>query len=464
MAHCFWTLCSIFLSQKKLIMSKKKNKKVQDFDKLYWFLRYYVDFILKSSYKRITYTGTENIPTDGAIIYAPNHTNALMDALVILAMDRKPKVFVARADIFKNPKIAKILTFLKIMPIMRQRDGFNEVKKNYETINKSVDVLKDKIPFCIFPEGTHLAKYSSLPLSKGIFRIAFQAQELMPEMPLYIVPTGLRYGDFFNFRSTVRVQIGEPINVKEFIAEHSDITPQEQMNIMKDLLAERIHSTTFYIPDDQDYDAVYELCNLAQPFEIEELLKDKTNKNKKSLDLQFVANNNTQKRISTLKESSPDKANTLFKLANEASQLRKAKNISIDSISIKNPTKYCIIKILLLLITLPYTAFTSILSTPLMLVNKLILTKIKDPAFKNSVRCVIFLLLWPLLMIIYAIVLLSLLPWQWAFAIILLILPFPIISYDLLNTIKLTFSNLKLIRENKLNKIYTQIKEILFQK
>ena len=184
---------------------------------MYALLRHYVDLVLRLSYRNIKYVGRERLPKDGAIIFAPNHTNALMDAMVILALDRRPKVFVARADIFRNPRIAKILTFCRIMPIMRMRDGIDEVRKNNETIERAVDVLRDKVPFCIFPEGTHQAKYSSLPLSKGIFRIAFQAQELMPDMPLYIVPVGLRYGNFFRFRSTARVQVGEPINVGEFV-------------------------------------------------------------------------------------------------------------------------------------------------------------------------------------------------------------------------------------------------------
>ena len=128
-----------------------KAKKIQDNDNLYNFLRYYVDLVLKLSYRNVKYVGRERIPTDGAVIYAPNHTNALMDAMVILAMDRKPKVFVARADIFKNPKLYKILTFLKMMPIMRMRDGYEEVKKNNETIERAVEVLRDKVPFCIFP-------------------------------------------------------------------------------------------------------------------------------------------------------------------------------------------------------------------------------------------------------------------------------------------------------------------------
>ena len=96
-----------------------KEKKVQDYDLLYDMLRYYVDFVMKLSYREIKYVGREFIPKDGAVILAPNHTNALMDAMVVLGMDHRPKVFVARADIFRNPKIAKILKRHGIKPTKR---------------------------------------------------------------------------------------------------------------------------------------------------------------------------------------------------------------------------------------------------------------------------------------------------------------------------------------------------------
>ena len=87
----------------------KRIKKIQDYSWWYSALRHYVDLTLKLSYRNIRYVGLEKIPQNSAIIYAPNHTNALMDALVILAMDRKPKVFVARADIFKNPILKELI-------------------------------------------------------------------------------------------------------------------------------------------------------------------------------------------------------------------------------------------------------------------------------------------------------------------------------------------------------------------
>ena len=442
-------------------MGKKRIKKIQDYDIKYNLLFRYVAFTLRHSYSSILHVGKENIPTDGAIIFAPNHTNTLMDALVALTIDRKPKVFVARADIFRNRKLARILTFLKMMPIMRQRDGFNAVKKNQEIIDKSVDVLKSRIPFCIFPEGTHLAKYSSLPLSKGIFRIAMQAHEQMPQTPLYIVPVGIRYGNLFRFRSTVRLQIGNPINVGEFLAANAHLTPQEQINSMKDLLTERLHSTIFRIPDDEDYNATYEICNAAESAEIEELLKDKANCGKHKLELQFQANNNTLKRIEALKESAPEKAKNLIELGNKAAKLRKKGGIDIESASVGKPVISRMARIALTLVTLPYTIPASLLASPIAMLCKFIFTKLKDRAFRNSVRFLMNLFVWPLLVIIYSIIAFSLLPLQWALPVALLTIPAPIVAHELWKSIRLTVSDIKLLKNKELTKIYSQIREIV---
>lgn len=435
-------------------------KKIQDYNRWYDLLRYYVDFVLRLSYRSIRYEGRENIPQDGAVIYAPNHTNALMDALVILAMDRKAKVFVARADIFRRPLLAKIFSFLKIMPIMRMRDGIDEVKKNTETIERAVDVLRDKVPFCIFPEGTHQAKYSSLPLSKGIFRIAFQAQELMPDMPLYIVPVGLRYGSFFRFRSTVRVQIGDPINVGEFTASHSDKTPQEQMNIMKDLLAERMRQSIFYIPNDEDYDATYDICAAVVKQRADGIRKE--HKKMRAMNAYFEANNMTVRQIAQLKEEQPEKAQRLLSLGKEASQIRKANNISLSSVSIKYPFWSRVLKALILILKLPYNIPITILTLPIKLVCAYLFTKLKDYAFRNSIRYLVNLVMWPILMIIYAIIAFMLLPWPWALLVITLLLPAPIVAHETYRLVRVMISDTKLLLNKDLRDKYEQIREIIF--
>lgn len=439
-----------------------KQKKVQDNDLAYNLLRYYVDFTLKLSYRNIRYVGLDKVPQDGSVIYAPNHTNALMDALVILAMDRKPKVFVARADIFRRPLLAKIFTFLKIMPIMRIRDGFDEVKKNNQTIEKAVDVLRDKVPFCIFPEGQHQAKYSSLPLSKGIFRIAFQAQELMPNTPLYIVPVGMRYGSFFRFRSTVRVEIGDPINVGQFISEHNAISTQEQINLMRDMLAERMRQSIFHIPNDEDYDATYEICAAVVKRQVQQFKYDECGRRINRLDAHFKANNYTVQQIAQMRNQTPDRAEKLLNLGREASKLRKSDKISLASVSIKYPILSRVLKFLFLLVALPYCIPVSILTLPIKLLCNFIFTKLKDYAFRNSIRYLVNLLLWPLLMVIYSVVAFIALPWQWALPVIVMLLPAPIVAHETWRLIRLVGSDIKLLINKELRYKYAQIRNIVF--
>lgn len=439
----------------------RKQKKIQDYDWLYAFLRYYVDFALKLSYREIKYVGREFIPKDGAVIYAPNHTNALMDALVILAIDHSPKVFVARADIFRNSTFAKILRFLKIMPIMRIRDGYEEVKKNNEIIEKAVDVLRDRVPFCIFPEGTHQTKYSSLPLSKGIFRIAFAAQEMMPDMPLYVVPVGLRYGNFFRFRSTVRVQIGEPINVGKFLAEHSDMTSGEAMSEMRERLTENIHRSIFHIPNDEDYDAIYEICATVVKRQVRRHKFEVEGRRLEGLDAHFEANNRTVREVLRLKEEHPALAAELLNTAREASELRIKHNISLKSVSVKYTVVSRLLKVLFVLLTLPYTLPVSLLTLPIHLICRFLFSKLKDEAFRNSVRYLINLVVWPLLMAIYSIVAYCLLPWQWALPFTLLLLPAPIVAHEAWRAIRILISDFKLLRNRELLDKYRRIKEML---
>ena len=440
-----------------------KKKKIQDYDRWYSFLHHYVNSVVKLSYDKIRYVGMERIPNDGAVIFAPNHTGTLMDALVILACNHKPKVFVARADIFKNPTLAKIFRFFKIMPIMRMRDGFDEVKKNNRTIEQATDVLKDKVPFCIFPEGTHQTKYSLQPLSKGIFRIALQTQELMPDMPLYIVPVGIRYGSFWRYRASARIQFGEPMKVADFLELYKDKTPQELMNIMRVALDERMKETLHYIPNDENYDATYEVCAATVNEQTRRLKEKAEYAGFKTADVQFAANNATVKQVTKIKEENPELAGKLFSLGNKAAKIRKAKHISLKSVASRQCAVCDVLKSLLLLVTLPYTIAASLLTLPVTLLCNTIFKKFKDQAFRNSVRFIMNLIVWPLLMIIYAVIAYIFLPWQWALPLTLALLPAPLIIHDIYKTARIISSNFKLRRCRELKNTYKEIKEIIFK-
>jgi 1-acyl-sn-glycerol-3-phosphate acyltransferase len=162
----------------------------------YRLVRFHGDLCTFLSYRRSGVRGLENIPKDGSVILAPNHSNALMDPMVMLRTRKSPTVFGARADLFENKAIAACLTFLKILPMVRRRDGLRNVIKNLDIQEDILQVIDDGVPFCMYAEGTHRAKHSLLPVGKGVFRIAVEASRRL-QKPVYVVPVGIEYSDYF---------------------------------------------------------------------------------------------------------------------------------------------------------------------------------------------------------------------------------------------------------------------------
>ncbi len=205
-------------------------------DRLYSFLRPYVDWCTRQSYRELRYRGAD-LPEDGAVIIAPNHTNTLMDAMVVLAGRKEPTAFGARADIFRKPAIARILHFLRILPMVRQRDGLEHVSENYESFDAIDDVLEHGVPFCLFPEGTHRPGRKLQPIKKGIARLALRSAQ---NRRTWIVPTGINHADFFHYRGACEVRYGEAIDINAFIREHADLTEPQLLQALRDLIQQRM--------------------------------------------------------------------------------------------------------------------------------------------------------------------------------------------------------------------------------
>lgn len=209
--------------------------KIWEHNRWYSFARPYVDFCTRESFGFVKAEG--ELPSSGAVIIAPNHTNTLLDALLVLQTRKGPTVFGARADIFRKPAAQKTLRFLRILPLTRERDGLRSVTDNYKTFDEIDDVLAHGVPFCLFPEGRHTPGRTLQPIQKGIARIAFRSAA---ERQTWVVPTGINYGDFFHFRRTVHIKYGEPIDVNAFLAQHADLTEAQQYQLFRYQLYERI--------------------------------------------------------------------------------------------------------------------------------------------------------------------------------------------------------------------------------
>jgi 1-acyl-sn-glycerol-3-phosphate acyltransferase len=146
--------------------------------------------------------------------------------------------FGARSDIFENPKTARLLRWMRIVPLARERNGLAEVAKNFEVFDEIIDCLAHDVPFCMYAEGTHHPAPDMLPIKKGLFRIAKMASEKLGK-PVYIVPIGTNYEDFYRGQTRVRMRIGEPMEIAQEFARREGMPEAEVYRELCEQLRER---------------------------------------------------------------------------------------------------------------------------------------------------------------------------------------------------------------------------------
>ncbi|HZK03049.1 MAG TPA: 1-acyl-sn-glycerol-3-phosphate acyltransferase [Bacteroidaceae bacterium] len=409
------------------------GRKIQDGHFKYFFIKYIVDFFLRNSYRRFQVEGLENLPDKSSVIWASNHTNALMDALVLLASTKSQKVFLGRADIFNKRLVIRLLAFIKMMPIYRIRDGFNSLKRNEEVISKAIDVLKDCVPLLIFPEATHRTKHSLLPITKGVFHITYAVAEINgSKKPVYIQPIGIDYGDFFRYRSTALIRFGKPIDVTKFIVENKGISQPVQMRQFREILSRSLSELISFVPDDNDYDSIWEYAKLRtgnKAYFKKVLVKQERACGCRLNGLMRIqaVNRYAINQALTLREQSPEVAAEQFQKIDKLRLWRIQNGVSVYSIAKKNAGLSAFFNFFPLIIGLPYFIFSIIVSILIWLTAQLILSNIKDEAFNNSVRICVRLVMSPISVLLWGVIFFISMPLY--MAIVATILLFPACSY-----------------------------------
>lgn len=211
--------------------------------------------------KKITVLGRENVPKKGAVLFAVNHPNALLDPLYVTTTNKRHNHFLVRAASFKKPFIKKILESLYLLPIYRIRDGIQQLANNQEIFEKCHTILKNGKTLMIFPEGTHEKKRSIRPLSKGFTRIVFGALEKYKDLEITIIPVGITYQHSSHFPAKVTVNYGKPITTRT-IFEANPLA--KAINILKAKVSDQLEKLSVHISDDSNYETILQKLNDAQ--------------------------------------------------------------------------------------------------------------------------------------------------------------------------------------------------------
>ena len=150
--------------------------------------------------------GKENIPNEGALIFAGNHRHAF-DPVVVMSNTKRQVHYMAKEELFKG---IHGLIFKNIGLIKVNRD-----KTNPGAVLSAEQILKNCGTIGIFPEGTrNRTENKILKFRTGAVRIAQNTNTK-------ILPFAIR-GKYKLFRKGIEIEFGKPIDVSNMEVEEAN--------------------------------------------------------------------------------------------------------------------------------------------------------------------------------------------------------------------------------------------------
>lgn len=226
---------------------------------LYYWLKYMVRFALVVFYRKRILTGFDNIPEKGPLIFACNHPNSFLDAMIIGASIKRETHFLARSDVFNTPLKLWILSQFRMMPIYRLSEGKEDLGKNQETFDKCHAVFKKGGAVLMFSEGICVQEMRLRSLKKGTARIALEYSK--DGAPLTIIPTGLNYFKPTHFQEDIMVSMDTPFNAADFAAEYKE-NPSKGILSFNKRLKEGLQNSVIDIQDKKNEKAIEQLVEI----------------------------------------------------------------------------------------------------------------------------------------------------------------------------------------------------------
>lgn len=380
----------------------------------------YIFFMQRLFYKSIVVVGREKIPRNCPVIFAPNHQNALMDPLAVLLASDMQTVFLARADIFRRPLLAKIFAWLKILPVYRIRDGKDNLSNNEQSFDAAIEVLEHGQSVGIFPEAAHSDKRILLPLKKGVPRVAFLAEEKNDfALGLKIVPVGIYYSRYDTMGGVLHVRFGEAIAVAGFEPEYRE-NPQKAHLLLRDAIAAGIRSLAIDIRRKGWYEIYESMLSL-----VTRKLAKKMGRHLHIRDREFNAQKQIIASLDHYMDTRPEALDAIRAKVEEYEQIKQSYRLSDKTLYWRWPViPGLIIGSILTLAGFPLFLYGLINNLAAYFLPRRITRMFKDKQFHSSVKFLWGALVVPLLYVLQAIIVWIIFKKAWIAGAYLLTLPF----------------------------------------
>lgn len=178
--------------------------------------------ILKVIFKvlfRPTVVGLENLPKEGRIVIAGNHTKWL-DPVMLVAMTNRPVHFMAKKELFDSFKTSWIVKGMGCIPVNRKIKDHNVLETAYK-------YLENERCVALFPEGTiNRTDDIIMPFKIGAVKACSTTNAAL--VPFIIT------GKYKLFKKSVKLEFLKPIKIGKDL----DKENQKFMDIVSKKLVE----------------------------------------------------------------------------------------------------------------------------------------------------------------------------------------------------------------------------------
>lgn len=182
---------------------------------------------------QLTVIGEENIPKDKAVLYVGNH-RSFFDIVITYARVPRPTGYVAKLSMKKIPLLNVWMRLLHCQFLDREH-----VKEGLKTILKCIELVKNDISICIFPEGTRCKeKDTFLPFHDGSFKVAQKSG--CPVIPFAIDNTSAIFEDQFPRikKRHVILRYGAPVYINELSKEQQKSVGSHFQHLVEEMYNE----------------------------------------------------------------------------------------------------------------------------------------------------------------------------------------------------------------------------------
>ena len=183
----------------------------------YALVRALARFLLDLFYTRIEVVGAEHVPAAGPLIVAANHHNSVVDAMLLMAVIRRPLRILANAPLFRHPLIGPFLRLIGALPVHRRKEAGNDPGRNAALFAATTAALRAGGAILIFPEGRTQPEPVLQEVRTGTARMLLAAESEAPGNPrVTLLPVGLLFHRPGTFRAgRALVLIGRPIETAD---------------------------------------------------------------------------------------------------------------------------------------------------------------------------------------------------------------------------------------------------------